>query len=223
MLNDNDDYKNGYLEDTSDDYKLGYIDEKEEPKKDKAITYEEEIEKREQKRKDGIFFILYIIFLLCIAFLIVKFVGQRSIIIGSSMNNTLRNKDNVIIDKITYKLSKPKRFEIIIFPDKRNKSVSYVKRIIGLPGETINIDKSGNIYINGKLLKENYGKDIIIDPGRAIKPITLAKDEYFVMGDNRNNSEDSRFNLIGNVHRRNIVGRVIFRFYPFNQMRGLLP
>lgn len=190
---------------------------------DLNITYEEEIERREQKRKEGIFFVIYIICLIGIAFLMVKFVGQRSVIIGSSMNNTLRDRDNVIIDKLTYKLRQPKRFEIIIFPDKRDKSISYVKRIIGLPGETVNIDTEGNIYINGDVLVENYGKDIIMDPGRAIHKIKLKKDEYFVMGDNRNNSEDSRFHVIGNVHKRRILGRVIFRIYPLNQMRGLLP
>ena len=97
----------------------------------------------------------------------------------------------------------------------------YIKRIIGLPGETVQIDENGNIYINGELLEENYGAETIQNPGRAAKPITLGDDEYFVMGDNRNNSKDSRSEEVGNVKRSQIIGRAWLRIWPLNKF-GLL-
>jgi signal peptidase I len=137
------------------------------------------------------------------------------------MEPTLSDGDNLIVDKITYRLREPKRFEIIVFPYQYTKNTYYIKRIIGLPGETVRIDEEGRIWINGEVLEENYGKEVIKDAGLASSEIVLGDDEYFVMGDNRNDSADSRFVSVGNIKRENIVGRAWLRIYPFNKF-GIL-
>lgn len=168
---------------------------------------------------------LYLLGVLLVTYLVIHFVGQRTIVKGASMEPTLYGTDennpdkvgdNLIVDKLTYRFSEPKRFDIIVFPYRYSDDF-YIKRIIGLPGETVQIDTGGNIYINGEVLKEGYGKEIIQDPGRAIEPIALGEDEYFVMGDNRNNSTDSRTISVGNIHRSEIVGRAWIRIWPFDR------
>lgn len=129
------------------------------------------------------------------------------------MESTLENGDQLIVENVSYYFHEPERFDVIVFP--YNQGVSYIKRIIGLPGETIQI-KEGVIYINGEALKENYGKDTIRDAGLAKKKITLEEDEYFVLGDNRNASIDSRRLEVGPVKRSKIKGKAWLRFYPFS-------
>jgi signal peptidase I len=187
------------------------------------MTIEEELEKRERNKRDGIELILYIVCLVAISFLIVTFVGQRTVVNGSSMNNTLHDGDNLIIDKISYRFTDPKRFDIVVFPSPEDEDTYYIKRIIGLPGEEVFIDTDGSIYIDGEKLEENYGKDVIMDPGRAGSTVLLGDDEYFVMGDNRNNSKDSRFDDVGNIHRKDFIGRAWLLIYPFNKFECLLP
>ena len=92
----------------------------------------------------------------------------------------------------------------------------YIKRIIGLPGETVQI-VDGYIYINGKQLDEHYGNEIIEEAGMAAEPVTLGEDEYFVMGDNRNNSQDSRVSDVGAIHRDELMGRAWIRIWPLDQ------
>ncbi len=163
--------------------------------------------------------VAYILVIFVITFLILHFVGQRTTVSGSSMEDTLSDGDNLIVEKISYRFSDPKRFDIIIFPYKYSSEPAYyIKRIIGLPGETVYIDEEGNIFINDELLEENYGLATILNPGRAAVPITLGEDEYFVMGDNRNGSEDSRFDDVANIKREDIVGRAWVRIYPFNEI-----
>ncbi|MBP5493690.1 MAG: signal peptidase I [Lachnospiraceae bacterium] len=160
--------------------------------------------------------VIYFLILLLIALFIVTFIGQRTVVDGRSMENTLNDKDNLIVDKISYRFKEPKRFDVVVFPyQKRN---YFIKRIIGLPGETVNIDEDGNIFINGVLLEENYGKEKIKDPGIASRPIVLGENEYFVLGDNRNDSFDSRYFEVGNVKKENIIGRAWLRIYPFNKI-----
>lgn len=160
--------------------------------------------------------VIYFLILLLIALFIVTFIGQRTVVDGRSMENTLNDKDNLIVDKISYRFKEPKRFDVIVFPyQKRN---YFIKRIIGLPGETVYIDEDGNIFINDLLLKENYGKEVIREPGIASRPIVLGEDEYFVLGDNRNDSFDSRFYEVGNVKKENIIGRAWLRIYPFKKI-----
>lgn len=166
---------------------------------------------------------LYLLCVLCITYLVITFVGQRTEVDGESMSATLSNGDNLIVDKITYRFSDPKRFDIIVFPFQYEKNTYYIKRIIGLPGETVQIDQQGNIYINGEILKESYGKEIIKpeNVGLAANPITLGDDEYFVMGDNRNNSTDSRTEIVGNIKRKDIIGRAWLRIWPISKF-GIL-
>ncbi|MCR5545696.1 MAG: signal peptidase I [Lachnospiraceae bacterium] len=176
-------------------------------------------EKVESKAKEFVSMLFYIAIVFLITFLILHFVGQRTEVSGSSMEATLSDGDNLIMDKLTYQFTDPKRFDIVIFPV--DDETYYIKRVIGLPGETVNIDLNGNIYINGTLLEEDYGLATIQDPGRAIEPITLGEDEYFVLGDNRNASLDSRYEEVGNIERDRIVGRAWLRIYPFNEITFL--
>lgn len=160
---------------------------------------------------------IYLLVVLCAAYLIITYVGQRTQVSGSSMETTLSDGDNLLVDKITYRFSDPKRFDIIVFPFQYDTDTYYIKRIIGMPGETVQIDYDGNIYINGSLMEESYGREVIQNPGRAAEPITLGEDEYFVMGDNRNNSMDSRNPSVGNIHRKDIIGRAWVRIWPFSK------
>lgn len=161
---------------------------------------------------------LYLLIVLVLTLLIVKYVGQRTVVIGHSMEPTLSDNDNLIVDKISYRFHDPERFDIIVFPFEYEKDTYYIKRIIGLPGETVYIDEQGNIYINDELLVENYGAEVIENPGLALGVITLGEDEYFVLGDNRNNSSDSRSPAVGNVSRDKIIGRAWLRIYPFDSI-----
>ncbi len=160
---------------------------------------------------------IYLLVVLILTFLTIKYVGQRTEVVGSSMEPTLSDSDDLINSKITYRLHDPERFDIIIFPYKYEENTNYIKRIIGLPGETVFIDEDGTIYINGNVLEENFGNEIIQDPGLAAVPITLGADEYFVLGDNRNNSKDSRKIEVGNIKRSDIIGKAVFRIMPFNK------
>ncbi len=160
---------------------------------------------------------LYLLAALTLTYLVIHFVGQRTEVIGSSMYPTLEDTDNLIVSKITYRIQDPKRFDIIVFPFQYENETYFIKRIIGLPGETVRIDEQGVIYINDVELKENYGREVIEDPGRALQPITLGDDEYFVLGDNRNNSTDSRTAIVGNVKRSQIIGKAWIRIYPFSK------
>lgn len=164
---------------------------------------------------------IYILVILILTYCAVNFLGQRTEVIGSSMEPTLSDGDNLIVDKITYRLREPERFEIVVFPYQYSKGTYYIKRIIGLPGERIYIDETGRIFINGELLEENYGMEDIHDPGLAATEIELGENEYFVMGDNRNDSADSRFVSVGNIDGHNLIGRAWLRIYPFNRF-GIL-
>ena len=159
------------------------------------------------------------IYLLCVlgaVWLVITFVGQRTEVEGASMENTLHNGDNLIVDKLSYRFHDPERFDIIVFPFQFQDNTYYIKRIIGLPGETVQIMDDGSIYINGEKLEENYGIEVRKPEtiGRAAEPIELGDDEYFVMGDNRNNSSDSRTDMVGNITRENIIGKAWLRIWP---------
>ena len=161
--------------------------------------------------------IAYIAGVCIFVFLILHFVGQRTVVNGNSMDTTLANGQNLVMHKLSYRFHDPKRYDIIIFPYKYEEDTYYIKRIIGLPGEHVRIDDSGNIYINGKVLKESYGREVIQDPGIARDEITLGEGEYFVLGDNRNNSSDSRDPSVGIIQKKDIIGRAWLQIYPFDE------
>ena len=170
--------------------------------------------------KELLSMLIYIGVVLGVTFLIITFVGQRTHVSGESMENTLDNGDQLIVDKITYRFQDPERFDIIVFPFHYKENTYYIKRIIGLPGETVQI-ADGTIYINGEVLEEAYGREVMQDPGIAAEPITLGEDEYFVLGDNRNQSSDSRDPSVGLIHRDEIIGRAWLRIWPLDSF-GIL-
>ena len=168
--------------------------------------------------RETISFILYIAIVFLLTYLVIHYVGQRTQVSGTSMEYTLSDGDNLIVDKISYRFHKPERYDIIVFPFQYEENTYYIKRIIGLPGEKIQISEDGAIYIDGKVLEESYGREIIEDPGQAEEPIVLDEDEYFVLGDNRNNSEDSRFANIGNIREDYIIGKAWFVISPRDKL-----
>lgn len=161
-------------------------------------------------------FSIYILVVLVLTLLVVRYVGQRTVVMGHSMEPTLSDQDNLLVDKLSYRLHDPKRFDVVVFPYQYADKTYFIKRIIGLPGETVRIDDTGNIYINDELLMEAYGKEVIEDPGLARDGIILGADEYFVLGDNRNDSSDSRFVSVGNIKGSQIMGKAFLRIYPFS-------
>lgn len=165
--------------------------------------------------KDLLSTLLSLVIMAGIVLVILNFVGSRVSVEGTSMYPTLNDKDQLVEDILTYKfIREPKRFEIVIFKLKNDPDTHYIKRVIGLPGETVQIADS-KIYINGEELQEDYGRGVYFLAGSAAQPVVLGEDEYFVLGDNRNNSIDSRY-AVGKVNRRQFTGRAIFRIWPFS-------
>ena len=178
---------------------------------------------REETKERSIFrelggWLLYILIIIGLTYLIITFVGQRTRVSGSSMETTLSNGDNLIVDKLTYHFKEPKRYDIIVFPYKYEENTYYIKRIIGLPGETVQVI-DGYTYINGEQLAGDiYGAEVMESAGIAAEPITLGEDEYFVLGGNRNHSSDSRDPSVGILKRKDLMGRAWIRIYPFDKM-----
>ena len=161
---------------------------------------------------------LYLLFVLAATFLVVTYVGQRTKVSGGSMEPTLHHGDNLIVDKISYRFEDPRRFDIIVFPFKYEENTYYIKRIIGLPGETVQV-VDGCAYIDGELLESDiYGAELMEDSGIAGELLTLKEDEYFVLGDNRNHSSDSRDPSVGILTREDLLGKAWVRIYPFDKM-----
>lgn len=149
--------------------------------------------------------ILDIVVVMGIAVFLTTYMGEQLTVTGYSMAPVLSNDAKILIDKLSYHFSDPKRFDIVIFRNGEENKY-FLKRIIALPGETVCI-RNGRVMVNGEYLPEEIETEAILNPGLAVTEITLGEDEYFLLGDNRNNSEDSRFETVGNVKRGNIIGK----------------
>ncbi len=155
-----------------------------------------------------------IIIVVLLAFVCVWYFGQRVSVVGDSMKPILENGDVVLVNRIAYNTGRPKRGDVIVFKPKGNEnSHYYIKRIIGLPGETVSIVEN-NVYIDGEKLEEAYDTTAIDNVGVVGDKLTLGSDEYFVLGDDRQNSEDSRDADVGNVKYSYIYGKAWYVFSP---------
>ena len=164
-------------------------------------------------------YIVDVIMVIVTAYVFVSFIALRQTNVGSSMNTVIKDGDTVLINKFAYTILSPKRYDVIAFSvDGVNSSKVYIKRVIGLPGETVQI-KNGKIYINGEELTDDVVDTEILTAGLAENEITLESGEYFVLGDNRNNSADSRFSSIGIVKSDNIIGKAWFILSPFSNIK----
>ena len=144
-----------------------------------------------------------------IPLLICSYVVQFVTVVGDSMNPRFEDSNHLIMEKISKRINDLNRFDVIVFRKENVLSGEHIiKRIIGTPGESIEI-KEGVIYIDGEVIEENYGKENIIEHGNIEYPKVLGNDEYFVLGDNRNHSMDSRFVEIGIVKQSDIDGKII--------------
>lgn len=162
--------------------------------------------------KTGIFILL----VLLICYFLVNYVFRRTIVHNVSMQKTLFEGDNIIMDELSYNLADPKRYDIICFKSYREKDL-LIKRIFGLPGETIRVTE-GKIYIDDKEIRDIKGLDEIEISGLAEDGVTLSDDEYFVIGDNRSESIDSRYSDVGNVRRKDILGKASLVIWPPNRI-----
>ena len=157
-----------------------------------------------------------------LAFVIIFSVGMKTSVVGDSMEPGLYNGQEILMNRVIYRLSSPKRGDVVVFlPNGNQNSHYYVKRVVGLPGETIQI-RDGSVYVDDIPLEEDESFDKIIDAGIAENELKLAVDEYFVLGDNRNSSEDSRSGNIGAVKKDTIAGKAWFRLSEEWESMGLI-
>lgn len=190
------------------------VREEEESREEKPLPDNNKLPEQHPVLKFVLSILVCLFTALLLALLITTYVAHHTSVEGSSMEPTIEDGSQLVVEQISYYLHEPERFDVIVFPN--NQGANYIKRIIGLPEETIQI-KDGYVYINDMQLEEDYGKEIIEDSGLAVDKITLKKDEYFVLGDNRNGSIDSRRTDIGAVKREQIKGKAWLCFYPFTK------
>ena len=182
-------------------YRYEYLKRKKNKERMRELRENEEAAKEVSLWREILGWIVYIAVILGITYLIITYVGQRTRVSGDSMESTLHSGDNLIVDKLSYHFREPERYEIIVFPYRYEENTFYIKRIVGLPGDTIQI-KDGYLYIDGERADE----------------IKLGEDEYFVLGDNRNGSSDSRDPSVGILKREEIIGRAWVRIWPLNNL-----
>lgn len=154
---------------------------------------------------------------LVLAFGIRTFIVEPYLVEGTSMNPTLQSHERLLVNKGVYYFTNPVKDDIIVFKYPRDPRRDFIKRVIAVPGDTIEI-REGEIYLNGQMLKENY----ILEKARGNLPKLIVPPKHvFVLGDNRNNSEDSRFRDVGFVPYDNIKGKGMIVFWPFEVFRKL--
>lgn len=176
--------------------------------KKQGLTFYEKEKKINKKFLYGILELLAAT-VLCVflAFVVTYVFGGRTGIIGDSMEPGIEASSEIFINRFVYMVSSPKRGDVIVFlPYGNTNTHYYIKRVVGLPGETVQIT-DGRLYIDGRAIESEDEYDYMADPGIADSEILLGEGEYFVLGDNRNNSEDSRSGNIGPVNKDNIIGK----------------
>lgn len=197
------------------------VEEKENPKtaeKEEQISEEAENEQKISWKRTLIAFGICVLVAIGIALIITNFVASHTKVDGISMESTLEDGDDIIVEKFSYLTNEPERYDIIVFH--QSDTENYIKRVIGLPGERIQITE-GKIYINDRAIFDAYGNTKMKDGGIAEKPIKLGEDEYFVLGDNRNASKDSRDKAVGVIKREQIIGKAWLRVMPFENFGKL--
>ena len=150
-----------------------------------------------------------------LAFFIITFVAQSFVVDGESMKPTLSNGERLFVNKFIYRFNSPERGDIVVFTPSGNENKMYIKRIIGLPGEEVLIE-DGTTYIDGKPLEEDYINE---KPIRNSGPYEIPEEKYFVLGDNRNQSADSRYSQVGFVSDDSISGKAFWVYWPLTEMR----
>ena len=172
-------------------------------------------EKLEDKKIRGVLRLVFeIIVTLAFAALVGIAMFQSVTMQESSMEPTISVGDRYFMNRVIYRVSSPKRGDVIVFRTNASDDAAlHIRRVIGLPGETVQI-VDGQILINGETYKEGRDFPVISNPGMASSPVTLESGEYFVLGDNRNNSEDSRYGSIGKVNKKYITGKLWFKLFP---------
>ena len=180
--------------------------------------------KKKEKRKKKLKFLkklidcgIFLLIVLTVTFILNEYVIERTQVHNHSMEPTLSEGDVLLTDKLTYKRRDPKRYEIVIFKNETD-GEDLIKRVIGLPGETVRIVQ-GKIYIDGENIEDIEGLDKPFDAGSAAEDFKLGEDEYFVLGDNREVSIDSRVPSVGAVSAENIIGKALIRIKPLSKFR----
>jgi signal peptidase I len=168
--------------------------------------------KRKRQRKERIiFYIAGILIAILAAFLLTRFCVFGITMRGDSMKPAMKDGQFCVASRLSYAFSSPKKGDIIVFKTSDESSSFYIKRVVATGGDTIQI-KDGKIFVNEKEV-EMKGTEEILSAGLASNKITLGKDQYFVLGDNYNNSEDSRVSSIGNVRKENILGKIQLKLW----------
>ena len=152
------------------------------------------------------------------ACVLVYFFGTALSNVGQSMEPAIYSGDQVLVNRMIYRVKAPTYGDLIVFKPNGNENAHYhIKRVVGVPGDTVTIE-SGRVFINGEILDEEILTESMNDAGVAAEPVSLGEDEYFVLGDNRNDSMDSRDSSVGLVRREEIIGRAFVRIYPFTSI-----
>lgn len=190
-----------------------------------------ENEKTEKKKRSILSIIMellvYVFIIFFCLYIFPTYIMERTVVSGESMEDTLHNGESLLVNKLSYRIGNPERYDIIVFkPKGQEVDEYYVKRIYGLPGETVYIDNN-SVYINGNKIEDPYAKDAmddeLVEIGTPEQPYTLKEDEYYVLGDHRSVSMDSRYSpdndedAPGPVKKENIVGKVFIRIWPLNK------
>lgn len=185
-------------------------------KNKKLIEAKEKLE--DQKVRKVITWIFEIVVTLVFAAVVAIVMFQSVTMQESSMEPTLSVGDKFFMNRVVYTVSSPERGDIIVFKTNASDDAAlHIRRVIGLPGDTVQI-VDGRVLINGETYKEGKDFPAISNAGMAAKPVTLENGEYFVLGDNRNNSEDSRYGDIGKVKKKYIVGKLWFTISPVKKI-----
>jgi signal peptidase I len=177
------------------------------------------VDKRKRKLQETLRFVVNFTAAVTFAVMIGFYFVSPITVTGRSMESVLSDGNVVFVNRLTYLFQEPERLQLVYFKSQsgNGEERTLIRRVIGLPGETIQM-KDGQLYVNGSPLALRDQLDKAVLSGLASEPVILGENEYFVLGDNRDNSEDSRFESVGNVRRADLIGKVWFKLEPLDEM-----